>query len=167
MVAVETGQFGNAQSGRKQEFQDGFVAEGLEALAHGCLHQLLYLREFEKVNLAVGGFSDLDLFGSQRQNILLGQVFEKGAQDDRLVSLGILFERTAAPVSLAVEIDPVLPDFFSRNIFRDMEVAPSKKGFKRATIAFNSAGRPIHLDLEVVKETFCVFLEGSHRYSPR
>src|SRR3989338_10810958 len=167
MVAVETGQFGNAQSGRKQEFQDGFVAEELEALAHGRFHQTLYLCEFEKVNLAVGSFSDLDLFGSQRQNILLGQGFEKGAQDDRLVSLGILFERTAAPVSLAVEIEPVLPDFFRRHIFNNIYVTPSKKGSKRATIAFNSAGRPVHLDFEMIKETFCVFLEGSHRYSPR
>lgn len=163
VFSVEADEFGYPQPGRKKEFENGPVPEEFDIRPAGGKHQTLHLREFQEINLAIRSFPDLDLFGSEGENVLFGQVLEECPQHDGLVGLGIFFQGAAAPVFFAVQIEAVFVYFISSDIGRGLEFAPGKKGAEHPIIALDRPPRAVHLDFEVLEKSSGVGLERRER----
>ncbi len=56
------------------------------------------------------GATQFDLFRSECSDILFGEKFEKGTQDNSVVVLGVLFDVTPLFCLAPVECDPVFAD---------------------------------------------------------
>ena len=70
LVAVETGEFGNTESGGKQELEDSAVATDADTLAFWGGEEALDLIVLEEVDLALRDASDFDLFSRERLDIV-------------------------------------------------------------------------------------------------
>ena len=161
---VEIHEFRYAEPRREEQLEHRLVAERflISPISRG--DQALHFFEFEEVHLPVRRLADLDFFRGERGDILFGEVFEKGAEHYSLVGLGILFQRPAATVVFAVEVEAVFAHLLCGDIGRGPEAAPGEKGTQRAVVAIDRSEGAVHLDFQMLEEALCVFLERRLRF---
>lgn len=89
--APEICQFGNAESGGKKQFQNRFVAEQSQAVFGIKIQQPLHFFRFQKINLALGNFRQLDFFRRQSFDVIPCQEFQKRSEDYQVIILSNFF----------------------------------------------------------------------------
>ena len=152
LVAVEAGKFGNAESGRKEELEDGAVAADAEAISFGCGQEPLDLVVFEEINLALGNAADLDFLCRKRLDIMFGEVFQERPDDDRVIGLSAFLEGDAGTSLFPVQVEAITTDFLGRDVLRLPDISPGEKSPERTAVTVDCPVRTAHLDLEMVEE---------------
>ena len=140
LIPVEAGEFGDTEAGGKEELEDGAVTSGSDIFSLGRGKQPLDLVVFEEIDLPFGNASNLDLFGGKRLDIVLGEVFQKCSDDDRMIGLSAFLQVDTGPGLSAIEIEAVAPDFFGSNIARGANTAPGEESPERPVVTID---RPV------------------------
>ena len=112
VVAIESGQFRDAESGREEELEDGVVAKGFAVISAGSSDEPFDLIVFEVVDLAHRGLADLDFLSGDAFDIVFGEEFQERSEDDDMESLGDLLQILSAAVFGSIEENPVFADLF-------------------------------------------------------
>lgn len=160
VVAIETGEFGDTESGREEEFEDGVVTEGFVIIPIGSGDESLDLIVFEVVNLTHRGFANLDFLGGNTFDIIFSEEFQERSEDDDMESLGNLLEILSSTVLGSIEENPVLANLFQGDIAWIFCSRPSQELFQGAVIVGEGAWRTVKLDLEMFEIALYKFLEG-------
>ncbi len=77
VVAIETGELGDTEPGREEEFEDGVVAEGFAIISIGSGNESLDFIVFEVVNLTHRGLANLDFLGGNTFDIIFSEEFQE------------------------------------------------------------------------------------------
>lgn len=149
LVPVETRQLGDTETGGEEELEDGAVPAATEVFTARRFDKALHFLELEEVYLPIRNFAHFDFFRGDGVDILFGKKLEKRAQDDDMVYLGRLAERSASGTFRSIEEDSEFTDPVEGNVFRTLGSAPSEKFLEGALIVCDGPRRATKLDLKV------------------
>lgn len=78
-----------------------------------------------------------------------------------MVVLSVFFQGVPLSGFFTIQGQAIFADGIERDVFRFREVSLSNELFQAIGIIFQCPQRTAHFDFQVVKETLCLFLEGS------
>ena len=160
VVAIEAGEFGDTESGREEELENGVVAEGFAIIPTSSGNEPLNLIVFEVVDLSHRGLADLDFLSGDTFDIIFGEEFQERSEDDDMESLGNLLQILSSAVFGSIEENPVFADLFQGDVRGILGSRPSQELFEGAVIVREGAWGTVKLDLEVFEVALYEFLEG-------
>lgn len=156
LCAVERDKFGNAQSGGKQEFQDGTVAKRSQRVAPGRFKKTLCFLSREKFYRAFGEFGNGEFFRREGGDVAKGEEFEEGSQGDNGVGLRGERERLAISSRATIECFSVVGNGGNGNVFDGLDVFGDKKIAQRMVVVTQCELTPPFFEFEEVEK----FLQG-------
>lgn len=115
-VAVEFGEFGNAEAAREEELDDGAVAEAGFVAGVDGFEKAFYFVVVEEGDLFADDVGEFDEGRVEGCDAAFGEVFEKTAEGDEVVRLGDDFEVFASFVGFAVELEPEFAEKLFGNV---------------------------------------------------
>lgn len=102
----------------------------------------------------------LDFFGGKRLDILFGEEFEEGSQDNGVIALRILLEGIPVLSLAAIEGETVGPKDIKSDVFWSLDIHLADELSEASAIAIDSTSGPIHFNFEMFEELFGVCFEG-------
>lgn len=112
-VAIEAGEFGDAETTGKKQLDDGAVAEAGFGVGRDFGEQPLNFVVVEEGNLFADDAGEFDETGVKGGDVALGEIFEEAAEGDEVVGLSDRGEGVALGVGDAVETEAVFADEFT------------------------------------------------------
>ena len=116
-VAVEVDEFGDAQTGGEEEFDDGAVAEVGFGVGGDGVEDVRDFVDVEEGDLFFGSFWQFDEGGIEGIDVAFGKIGEEAAQGDEVVGLCGGGKFGVALVFVAVEPEAVLAEEFGGDLF--------------------------------------------------
>lgn len=92
-IAVERAELGKTETGREEQLHDGFVAEAQQRRRIRRIKESRKLRIGNEIKMPLADFGQVDAVGGERFDIALHEIFEKDAERDQMVVLGIFLKR--------------------------------------------------------------------------
>ena len=118
-VAVELDEFGDAETAREKQLDNGAVAQaGLGREVDG-VEEILDFVVMKESDLLADDVGELDEARVETRDATLGEILQKAAKGDEMVSLSDGFEILAVTVGLAVESEAELADQLKRDVSGD------------------------------------------------
>lgn len=139
MLTVERGKLGDAEAGRKEELEYGSITEIAQSRALGGKDDPLDFIRIEKIDLAGRRVPHLYFFGREGLDVLFGEEFEEGTQDDSVVALSILLEGGSIPSGASIEGDAIVPYGIERDVLRFLDSGGADELVEAAAVALKCA----------------------------
>lgn len=111
-VAVEFGEFGDAEAAREEKFDDSTITEAGFIAGVDGVEEAFYFVVVEEGDLLTDDVGEFDEGRVEGRDAAFGEVFEKTSEGDEVVRLGDDFEIFASFVGFAVELEPELAEKF-------------------------------------------------------
>ena len=154
VVAIEIDKLRDAQTTGEEQLDDGFVAQvGFFAIAwHGINHPLHFVI-MEEGDLPFVCLGKLDLAGREAGDVALGEVVEKAAQRDEVVTLGEHAQLLTIDALVAIEPEAVAPHQLGRDLVnRQFSTSKLNEALEVVLVVLRCLRRSATLHLHIFDE---------------